>query len=360
MYKLWTMALLLLTGGGAHEPASTKLSAGSLKINMTGLGAACALPTFQYIADYPGEECIGWPHLNNSAGATREWHSFCLDPLIPRDVCEAPALNINPSSGGNGSVVSRFLPYLLFNQYRTERTPTDVPTIRLEDDRMAVDITPQFGGKVYSMTHVKSGRELLHAPSVHQPIDAAVLNAHVDGGIEWNYSPDRLGHWAGTERDVWAAKIKTPMGPAVRIWEFDRFNETFFQVDMMVINGTFFAHPKVHNTGTGAVNPYWWTCVGMQLKSDWTNCAPGKGNPGTRVVTPATFDVLDNLHAVPFPLFPLPGQPPGPPVDRSWLNTWLQGGDNFLRIYAPERPYLAVIDRDIFGSGAGQPIGLCE
>ena len=26
MYKLWTMALLLLTGGGAHEPASTKLS----------------------------------------------------------------------------------------------------------------------------------------------------------------------------------------------------------------------------------------------------------------------------------------------------------------------------------------------
>ena len=75
---------------------------------MTELGDACVLPTFQYIADYPGEECIGWAHLNNSASAMREWNSLCLDPLIPRDVCEAPALNINPSSGGNGSVVSRF------------------------------------------------------------------------------------------------------------------------------------------------------------------------------------------------------------------------------------------------------------
>jgi hypothetical protein len=52
---------------------------------------------------------------------------------------------------------------------------------------------------------------------------AAKLDAQVDGGIEWNWSPGQLGHWAGTETDTYAAKLTTRMGPMVRIYEFDRF-----------------------------------------------------------------------------------------------------------------------------------------
>ena len=235
----------------------------------------------------------------------------------------------------------------ILHKYWTEQ----VPTIRLEDKQLRVDITPQWGGKVYSMKHMKSGREMLHSPSVHQPITASVLNAQVDGGIEWNYSPGRLGHWVGTERDVWAAKLQTTKGPAVRVWEFDRVNETFFQVDMIIVNGTFFAHPKLFNKGESDVTAYWWTCVGMQLKANNQNCKPSPGNRGTRVLTPATYDVGDSLHATPWPMFP--NTTGGDPVDRSWLDTWIQGGDNFLRIYKPEEPFVAVVDRDVFGEAVG-------
>lgn len=80
------------------------------------------------------------------------------------------------------------------------------------------------------MTDVPTGRGLLHSPAIHQPVQAAKLDAQVDGGIEWNWSPGQLGHWAGTETPVYAAKLDTRLGPMIRVYEFDRFNDTFFQV----------------------------------------------------------------------------------------------------------------------------------
>ena len=118
------------------------------------------------------------------------------------------------------------------DQYRSERLPTDVPTIDLVDGAFRARITPQWGGKVFSFEHTSTAgmRDLLWTPSVHQPIIASVRNAQVDGGIEWNWSPGILGHWAGTQDHVWAAKIPTARGDALRIYEFDRFNNTAFQV----------------------------------------------------------------------------------------------------------------------------------
>ena len=55
----------------------------------------------------------------------------------------------------------------------------------------------RYGGKVYSLTDVPTGRSLVHSPAIHQPVVAAKLDAQVDGGIEWNWSPGQLGHWAG-------------------------------------------------------------------------------------------------------------------------------------------------------------------
>jgi hypothetical protein len=45
-------------------------------------------------------------------------------------------------------VKSRFLPYRILDQYRSERTPTKVPTIDLVDGDFRARITPQWGGKV--------------------------------------------------------------------------------------------------------------------------------------------------------------------------------------------------------------------
>ena len=48
--------------------------------------------------------------------------------------------------------------------------------------------------------------------------------AWTSGGIEWNYSPGKVGHSAFSDDDVHAALLTTERGPLLRIYEFDRFN----------------------------------------------------------------------------------------------------------------------------------------
>lgn len=104
-----------------------------------------------------------------------------------------------------------------------------MPTLVLSDGTLRVDVVPQYGGKVYAMTHLPTNTSLLHSPVTRQPIQSARLGAQVDGGIEWNWSPGMLGHWVGTQRDVFAATLQTSRGPALRIYDYDRWNDTFFQ-----------------------------------------------------------------------------------------------------------------------------------
>jgi hypothetical protein len=238
--------------------------------------------------------------------------------------------------------------------YRSERIPTEIPTLTLADDKLKIDITPQYGGKVYSVTDLPSGRSLVHSPAIHQPVKAARLNAQVDGGIEWNWSPGKLGHWVGTESDVFAAKLETSKGPMVRVYEYDRWNGTYFQVDMLVVNGTLFAHPRVTNPNAGELTGYWWTCVGMQLRSNTTECPTSKGSKGTRVITPASYNVADSLERRPWPHDTgFGGNTDNVTHDMSFLGSWITGNDNFVRIMQPERPHVTVIDKDIFGPAVG-------
>ena len=81
--------------------------------------------------------------------------------------------------------------------------PTDVPTLELTDpvSGLKAIVTPQWGGKVYALRS-KEERELIMMTDPHQPIPSSVRNAQVDGGIEWNWSPGLIGHWADTEDHV--------------------------------------------------------------------------------------------------------------------------------------------------------------
>lgn len=88
--------------------------------------------------------------------------------------------------------------YRLLDQYRSEREPTSVPTLELSGDNLKAIFTPQWGGKVYSLLRGK--RELVMMTNPHQPIPSSVRNGQVDGGIEWNWSPGMIGHWADTVR----------------------------------------------------------------------------------------------------------------------------------------------------------------
>ena len=356
------------------------LGTGSLKVRASPPGPPSLLPQFQQLADFAQAETIGFQHFGNKGtNIARGYNAstLCKDPKRPHDVCSPPGLDITCMDGeascDDAAHSTRYLPHLLMNQYRAERAPTEMPTITLSDDELRIDVTPQFGGKVYAMTDVPTGKSMLHSPNVRQAVQSARLSAQVDGGIEWNYMPGLLGHWVGTERDVWAAKLKTSKGPMLRIYEFDRFNETYFQVDMLVRGGTLFAHPKLFNPHQHNLTGYWWACSGLQftVPSDATqcsdyhkntfqdgttccNCQSKKGHLGTRVLSPATDEVDDSLEREPWPhQAGKGGNPANVTKDMSWLSNWVTGDDNFIRIAKPEKPHITVVDKDLYGDAVG-------
>ena len=48
----------------------------------------------------------------------------------------------------------------------------------------------------------------------------------------------------------------------LRVHEFDRYNGTVWQVDMIIANNSFIAHPRITNPTPVDLRGYWWTwCV---------------------------------------------------------------------------------------------------
>ena len=347
----------------AAAAAAATIGADTIPVRATPPGPPLLLPMLQQLADYAQAETIGFQHFGNRATnvvANYNASSLCSDPKRPHDVCSPPGLDMN-----DGYHTTRYLPHLLLNQYRSERTATDMPTISISDDVLKVDVTPQFGGKVYAMRHLPTNTSMLHSPAIRQPIQSSRLSAQVDGGIEWNYSPGVLGHWVGTQQDVWAARLQTSKGPMLRIYEFDRFNESYFQVDMIVKDGTLFAHPKLFNPHQHNLTAYWWACSGLQFTvpaedtdcsspNTCVNCQSSKGNRGTRVLTPASDEVDDSLELEPWPhQSGKGGNPPNATTDMSWLSKWITGDDNFIRIEKPQRPHITIVDKDLYGEAVG-------
>ena len=90
----------------------------------------------------------------------------------------------------------------------------------LEDENIRAAITPQWGGKIWSMKDKKLGREMVFNNPAHQPYTIGYLKAWSSGGAEWNWSPGFVGHSVFSESDVWAAKLETKRGPVIRVWEY--------------------------------------------------------------------------------------------------------------------------------------------
>lgn len=85
-----------------------------------------------------------------------------------------------------------------------------------------------------------------------------------------------------------------------------------------------------------------------------SECRSSPGNPGTRVITPASYDVGDTLERESWPMQTgMGGIPANTTADMSWLSNWQTSWDNFVRILEPTRPHVTVVDKDVFGPTVG-------
>ena len=56
---------------------------------------------------------------------------------------------------------------------------------------------------------------------------------------------------------MYLARLDTERGPLLRVYEFDRYNGTVWQVDMIVANGSVIVHPRITNPTDSDQRGYW-------------------------------------------------------------------------------------------------------
>ncbi|MEW1688408.1 DUF5107 domain-containing protein [Streptomyces sp. NPDC091265] len=186
------------------------------------------------------------------------------------------------------------LPVRILDGYARERTPTDLDAIVIENDRLRATVLPGFGGRIHSLLHKPTGRDLVYANPVLQPADFALNGAWFSGGIEWNIGA--TGHTTLSCAPVHAARVRAPDGgEMVRLWEWERLRDLPFQVDLWLPDDSDFLHVgvRIRNPHEHPAPVYW-----------WSNIAVPEGEH-TRVLAPADeawhFGYERTLTRVPVP-----------------------------------------------------------
>ncbi|MGW7055267.1 DUF5107 domain-containing protein [Streptomyces sp. NPDC054887] len=217
------------------------------------------------------------------------------------------------------------LPVRVLDGYGRERTPTDLDTIVIENDRLRATVLPGLGGRVHSLFHKPTGRELLYRNPVLQPADFAINGAWFSGGLEWNIGA--TGHTTLSCAPLHAAIVPAPDGgDMVRLWEWERLRDLPFQVDLWLPADSDFLYVgvRIRNPHEQTVPTYWWSNIAVPE------------DEGTRVLAPAEeawhFGYERRLRRVPVPrhdgvdrTYPLRGEYPAdyfyevPEEARKWI-----------------------------------------
>ncbi|GAB3494807.1 DUF5107 domain-containing protein [Amycolatopsis cihanbeyliensis] len=242
-----------------------------------------------------------------------------------------PDLAANLAYGRLGSV----LPYHLQDAYSRERTERELPAIVLDNGRLRATVLPSLGGRLYSLWHRESGRELVHRNPVCQPANLALRGAWFAGGVEWNLGS--TGHTTLTCAPMHAARVTGPDGsPVLRLWEWERTRDLPYQVDLWLPPDSDFLYVgvRIRNPHPHTVPAYWWSNIAV------------KQEQGTRVLAPAEgawrYAYSGRLERI-----PVPGTP-----DLTYPERHRHAADLFFDLPGEEYPLIAAVDER--GEGLAQ------
>ncbi len=171
--------------------------------------------------------------------------------------------------------VSTVLPYLVQDGYGRRRRPAEHKVAVLENDVLRATFLLDRGGRLWSLVHKPTGRELLHRNPVFQPANLALRNAWFAGGVEWNIGT--IGHSPTTCEPLHAARVLQPDGtPTLRMYEFERLREVVFQVDAWLPEDSplLLVHVRILNPSDTEVPIYWWSNVAVPQSDDVRVLAP--------------------------------------------------------------------------------------
>ena len=82
--------------------------------------------------------------------------------------------------------VPNVLPYTMQDGYNRVRVLREFRVVILENEFLRATFLLELGGRLWSLVHKPTGRELLDCNPVFQPANLALRNAWFSGGVEWN------------------------------------------------------------------------------------------------------------------------------------------------------------------------------
>jgi tetratricopeptide (TPR) repeat protein len=224
------------------------------------------------------------------------------------------------------------LPEPVRDGYDRTRTPRGIDALVIENNRLKATVLPGLGGRIASLFHKPTGRELLYRNPVFQPAAFALNGAWYSGGIEWNIGA--TGHTTLSCAPLHAARVPAPDGTdMLRLWEWERLRDLPFQVDLWLPDGSDFLYAgvRVRNPHERPAPLYW-----------WSNTAVPEDR---RVLAPADsawqFGYERRLRKVPVPV--------SDGVDRTYPVNSTHAADHFYDVPDGRRRWIAALDEDGHG-----------
>lgn len=233
-----------------------------------------------------------------------------------------------PSLGG-------CLPYRIQNRYDRNRKKRKFKTAVLENEILRATFLLELGGRLWSLIHKPSGRELLYRNPVFQPGALAMCNAWFSGGVEWNCCTG--GHTPLTCSPLFAARVAGPRGvPVLRLYEYERSLNVPYQLDFLLPAKSpwLFVRARLTNPNDKPVKMYWWSNIAVPETPDLRVIAPANGA--------LKSNYTDSINRIPMPYDGV-GRDSSYPVNSSG------SADFFWDIPETQRKWEAALD----GEGKG-------
>lgn len=219
------------------------------------------------------------------------------------------------------------LPVQVRDGYGRGRAPSGLDALVIENDRLRATVLPALGGRIASLRHKPTDRELLYVNPVLQPANFALNGAWFSGGIEWNIGA--TGHTTLSCSPVHAARVPAPDGgQMLRLWEWERLRDLPFQVDLWLPDGSDFLYvgARIRNPHEHPVPTYWWSNIAVP--------------EDRRVLAPADeawhFDYEHRLRRVPVPEYD--------GIDRTYPLNSTYAADYFYEVPDDRRRWIAALD----------------
>ena len=199
------------------------------------------------------------------------------------------------------------LPHRLQDNYDRVKKDREFKVVVLENEILKATFLIELGGRLWSLIHKPSNRELLYVNPVFQPCNLAIRNAWFSGGVEWNVGI--WGHTTHTCSPLFVAKVKGNDDlPVLRMYEWDRVRLIPYQIDAFLPDGSefLFVRMKLTNPNDNEIPMYWWSNIAVPELPKGRVIAPAEqayryGYDGKMTLVPIPYaDGMDQSYPVNF------------------------------------------------------------